>query len=193
MMEIHNALGIVYEDNDPDYYRKVLIKMYWDGSDTPSVLAPLGDFFCIGNSMPGNFESLPFTVSAKPSEDHTFGGNCGGNCYLTMPFNKRGRIEIENQGEHAYIQYFYIDYELYKEPMPQDTLYFHAMWRHENPTGGWAPNGTQTNSLETQVANLDGKDNYVILETEGQGNYIGCNHSVYHFQGTWWGEGDDMM
>lgn len=193
MMEIHNALGIVYEDNDPDYYRKVVIKMYWDGSDTPSVLAPLGDFFCIGNSMPGNFESLPFTVSAKPSEDHTFGGNCGANCYLTMPFNKRARIEIENQGEHAYIQYFYIDYELYKEPLPQDTLYFHAMWRRENPTGGWAPNGTQTNSLETQVANLDGKDNYVILETEGQGNYIGCNHSVYHFQGTWWGEGDDMM
>ncbi|BEJ14238.1 hypothetical protein CspHIS471_0400050 [Cutaneotrichosporon sp. HIS471] len=193
MMEIHNALGIVYEDNDPDYYRKVVIKIFWDGSDTPSVLAPLGDFFCIGNSMPGNFESLPFTVSAKPSEDHTFGGNCAANCYLTMPFNKRARIEIENQGEHAYIQYFYIDYELYKEPLPEDTLYFHAMWRRENPTGGWAPNGTQTNSLETQVANLDGKNNYVILETEGQGNYIGCNHSVYHFQGTWWGEGDDMI
>jgi hypothetical protein len=41
----------------------------------------------------------------------------------------------------------------------------------------------QTNSLETQVKNLDGKENYVILETEGEGNYIGCNHSVTHFQG----------
>jgi len=80
-------------------------------------------------------------------------------------------------------QYFYIDYELYKEPLPADTLYFHSMWRRENPTGGWAPAGMQTNSLETQVKNLDGKGNYVVLETEGEGNFIGCNHSVYHFQG----------
>jgi len=100
--------------------------MYWDDQTEPSVLAPLGDFFCIGgwsdtsseeekgsyitskltagNSMPGNFESLPFSVSVKPSELHKFGGNCGANCYLTMPFNKRARIEIENQGENAYIQ-----------------------------------------------------------------------------------------
>ena len=90
-------------------------------------------------------------------------------------------------------QYFYIDYELYAQDLPKDTLYFHSMWKRENPTGGWAPNDMQTNSLETQVANLDGRNNYVILETEGEGNYIGCNHSVYHFQGTWWGEGDDMM
>lgn len=58
----------------------------------------------IGNSMPGNFESLPFTVSVKPSELHKFGGNCGANCYLTMPFNKRARVVIENQGENPYIQ-----------------------------------------------------------------------------------------
>ena len=68
----------------------------------------------------------------------------------------------------------------------------------------------QTNSLETLVTNLDGKANYVILETEGEGNFIGCNHSVTHFQGvshretskwrkadehaqTWWGEGDDCI
>jgi hypothetical protein len=95
--------------------------MYWDDQEEPSVLCPLGDFFCIGehrllilsylrltqgigNSMPGNFESLPFTVSVKPSELHKFGGNCGANCYLTMPFNKRARVVIENQGENPYIQ-----------------------------------------------------------------------------------------
>ncbi|WVF71059.1 hypothetical protein IAT40_005856 [Kwoniella sp. CBS 6097] len=149
--------------------------------------------FLVGRSMPNNFESLPFTVSVKPSEILKYGGNCGLNCYLTMPFNNRCRIEIENQGENPYIQYFYIDYELYKEPLPKDTLYFHATWKRQNPTNGWAPSGVQTNSLETQVKNLDGRDNYVILETEGQGNFIGCNQSVTHFQGTWWGEGDDMI
>ncbi|KAL3495880.1 hypothetical protein BJX62DRAFT_195270 [Aspergillus germanicus] len=110
-----------------------------------------------------------------------------------MPFNKRARIEIENQNDEAYIQYFYIDYELYPEPLAKDTLYFHAHWRRENPTNGWAPSTIQTNSLETQVKNLDGAANYVILETEGAGHYIGCNHSVWHAQGTWWGEGDDMI
>jgi hypothetical protein len=193
MMEIHNALGLNYEVSDPDYYRKVLIKMYWDDSETPNVIAPIGDFFCLGHSMAANFQSLPFTVSVKPSEEKKFGGAAAFNCYLTMPFNKRARIEIENQNDEAYFQYFYIDYELYPEPLPADTLYFHAHWRRMNPTNGWAPSRIQTNSLETQVPNLNGQDNYVILETEGAGQYIGCNQSVAHFQGTWWGEGDDMI
>ncbi|KAL5345679.1 hypothetical protein ACLOAV_009433 [Pseudogymnoascus australis] len=194
MMEIHNALGLNYEDNDPDYYRKVVIKMYWDGSETPNVIAPIGDFFCLGHSMAANFQSMPFTVSVKPSEEKKFGGNAAFNCYIPMPFNKRARIEIENQGENAYIQYFYIDYELRPTPFnPSEILYFHAHWRRENPTKGWAAQNTQTNSLETQVPNLDGKGNYTILETEGAGAFIGCNHSVLHFQGTWWGEGDDMI
>jgi hypothetical protein len=111
-----------------------------------------------------------------------------------MPFNKRARIEITNEGEEAYFQYFYIDYELRPTPFdPSEILYFHAHWRRENPTNGWAPDEMQTNSLETQVPNLDGKNNYTILETTGKGTYIGCNHSVLHFQGTWWGEGDDMI
>jgi len=194
MMEVHNALGLNYEDSDPEYYRKVIIKMYWDGSETPNVIAPIGDFFCLGHSMAANFQSLPFTVSVKPSEEKKFGGSAAFNCYLTMPFNSRARIEITNEGEDAYFQYFYIDYELRPEPFnPADILYFHAHWRRENPTSGWAPDNMQTNSLETQVPNLDGKGNYTILETTGKGTYIGCNHSVLHFQGTWWGEGDDMI
>lgn len=193
MMEIHNALGLSYEDSDPDYYRKVLIKMYWDDSETPSVIAPIGDFFCLGNSMAANFQSLPFTVSVKPSEEKKYGGSAAFNCYLTMPFNKRARIEVENQGEEAYFQYFYIDYELEPAPYePKELLYFHAHWRRENPTNGWAPNMMQTNSLETQVPNLTG-EGYTVLETTGSGTFIGCNHSVLHHQGTWWGEGDDLI
>ena len=43
--EMENAEGVNWEINDPDYYRKVLIRMTWDDFDGPSVLAPLGDFF----------------------------------------------------------------------------------------------------------------------------------------------------
>ena len=68
VMEIHPALGVIWDDYDPFYYRKALIRITWDDQDTPSVLAPLGDFFCIGNCYPGNFTSLPFNVSLKPEE-----------------------------------------------------------------------------------------------------------------------------
>jgi hypothetical protein len=41
--------------------------------------------------------------------------------------------------------------------------------------------------------NLDGKDNYVLLETEGRGQYVGCFFYVDTNLGGWWGEGDDMI
>lgn len=193
-METPRALGLFDEENDSDFYRKVVLKMYWDDQEEPSVLAPLGDFFCIGHSMPANFQSLPFTVSVRPMDDHKYGGTSAVNCYLTMPFNKRARVEVENQGENTYIQYFYIDYELYAEPFGKDILYFHAMWKRENPTNGWAPSYMSANTREIQQPkNLDGQGNYVILETEGAGNYLGCNHSVTHLQNVWWGEGDDII
>jgi hypothetical protein len=192
VLEIHNALGLSWEAPDPDYYRKVLIKIYWDGQEYPSVLVPLGDFFCIGHSMPGPCVSIPFTVASKPEERYTFGGTAALNCYLQMPFNKRARIEVENQNDVPYGQYFYIDYELYRTPLGDDIGYLHAQWRREHPCGGWAPD-LQTNSPEVNITNLDGKDNYVVLEAEGRGHYIGCNLSVTHFQGSWWGEGDDMI
>lgn len=185
-------MGPNWEVHDEDFYRKIVIKMYWDGQETPSVVAPLGDFFCVGNSMVSNFQSLPFTVSVKPSEQLKYGGDAAMNCYLQMPFNKRAKIVLENEGDHDYVQYFYIDYELYKQPLGDDILYFHSHWRRENITKGWGPN-IEVNTDEVNITNLDGKDNYLVLETEGEGQYIGMNHSITHFQGTWWGEGDDMI
>lgn len=62
--EMENAIGVNWEKNDPDYYRKVLIRMTWEESKVPSVLVPLGDFFCIGHSMPASFSSIPFHISS---------------------------------------------------------------------------------------------------------------------------------
>ena len=62
-------------------------------------------------------------------------------------------------------------------------MYFHSVWKRENPTNGWAPSHIAANSREIQGEKaLDAASAYVILETEGAGNYIGCNHSVTHFQ-----------
>jgi Protein of unknown function (DUF2961) len=168
------------------------LKIFWDDQHQPSVLVPLGDFFCIGHSMPGNFSSLPITVSCKPEERHRFGGSAALNCYFPMPFQKKAKVVIENQNDVPYGQYFYVDYELYPEPLPEPVGYFHAHWRRENPCKGWAPE-LQVNSPEVNVAHLDASGNYVVLETEGEGHYVGCNLSVAHFQGSWWGEGDEMI
>ena len=94
MLEIHNAPGVSWEVVDPDYYRKILLKIYWDDQDQPSVLAPLGDFFGLMNSLSGSYESLPLSVSAKEEELHTFGGSAAFNSYFRMPFNSRARIVV---------------------------------------------------------------------------------------------------
>ena len=193
VMEIHPALGVIWDDYDPYYYRKVLIKITWDGQDSPSVLAPFGDFFCIGNSYPGNFTSLPFNVSLKPEEAGRYGAPCSVSCYFPMPFNKKAKIEIVNENELPFILYFNIDYEMYSEPLPEDTAYFHASWRRENPCNGWGPD-LQVNSPEVNnVSNLSGEGNYTVLDVQGRGHYVGCNLTVKHVQGSWWGEGNDMF
>ena len=193
VMEIHPALGVIWDDYDPFYYRKVLIKMTWDDQDTPSVLVPFGDFFCIGNCYPGNFSSLPFNVSLKPEEAGRYGAPCSVSCYFPMPFDKKARIEIINENDVPFILYFNIDYEMYKEPLGEETAYFHACWNRENPCKGWG-NDIQVNSPEVNnVSNLKGENNYVVLDVEGKGHYVGCNLTVKHYQGSWWGEGNDMF
>lgn len=193
VMEIHPALGVIWDDYDPFYYRKALIKITWDDQDTPSVLAPLGDFFCIGNCYPGNFSSLPFNVSLKPEEAGRYGAPCSVSCYFPMPFNKKAKIEIVNENELPFILYFNIDYEMYKEPLDENTAYFHSCWRRENPCDGWGPD-VQTNSPEVNnVTNFKGEGNYTVLDVEGTGHYVGCNLTVKHYQGSWWGEGNDMF
>jgi len=191
-LEIHNALGVNWEAPDPDYYRKVLLRVTYDGASAPSILAPLGDFFGVRHSMPNSYASAFFTVTARPEESLVFGGTASLNSYLTMPFRERVLIEVVNENDVAYGQYFHVDYELYRQPLPDDIAYLHSAWRRMNPNPGWGPE-LQTNSPETNVPNLTDAHNYLVLETEGQGHYVGCNLSVFHRQGTWWGEGDDMI
>ena len=176
-------------------FRNVLLKIYWDDEKEPSVLAPLGDFFCLGHNIMTSFQSLPFSASTGATRENQFGPNAALNCYLQMPFNKSARIEVENQGDEPYRQYFYVDYELYDQPLSGNTAYLHAQFRRENPCDGWG-HEIRVNTPESNVVNtekLAWDNNYVMLEARGKGHYIGCNLSVTNFQGTWWGEGDDMI
>jgi hypothetical protein len=176
-----------------NHYRECLLRITWDNAERPSVLVPLGDFFCLGHSLVNSFQS--FLFSASTYANNRFEQGCALNCYARMPFNERAVVELINESSEVHGQYFYVDYETYDQPLPADTGYFHAEFHRENPFGGWG-HEILANTPEADIANkerLAWENNYVILETQGRGHYIGCNLSVTNFQGTWWGEGDDMI
>src|SRR5207248_3265674 len=90
------------------------------------------------------------------------------------------------------------------DSLSDDALRFHAQWRRENPCHGVDGDLTAQGKNYWQIQagddakNLDGKENYVILEAHGAGHYVGCNLSVDNIDPTpdgltWWGEGDDMF
>jgi hypothetical protein len=93
------------------------------------------------------------------------------------------------------------------------VLRFHAHYRQEYPT-----KGSQGNLFEQRVnywelldtPNVSDAENYLILDAEGAGHYVGCVLSVDNIdplpvirklgsqeqvikEYTWWGEGDDMI
>jgi len=177
-----------------NHYRECLLKITFDDAPRPQVLVPLGDFFCLGNSIVNSFQSALFTASTGNA--NRFNAGCALNGYAPMPFRKRAVVELVNQSREHHGQYFYVDYEtLTRAEVEGDLGYFHAEFRRTNPFGGWGPE-IRVNTPEANIANkgrLAWENNYVILETKGRGHYIGCNLSVANFQGTWWGEGDDMI
>jgi hypothetical protein len=173
------------------YPRRSVLRMYWDGAETPCVEAPTGDFFGVGHGILTNFASLPLSMS--PADGR------GMNCFFPMPYDREARITITNDGEHRLVCYFYVDYEEYAAPQ-EGMGYFHAQWRRENPTGGWGRTGSGLTDAERGEAwrtpNLDGAGNYTILEARGRGHYVGCNLNIDVFerqQNDWYGEGDDMI
>jgi hypothetical protein len=175
-----------------EHYRECLLKITYDDASSPSVLVPLGDFFCLGHAMVNNFQS--FLFSASTFHPYRFEKGAALNCYAPMPFAKRAVVELVNESDQPHLQYFYIDYETLDD-FPAGTGYFHAEFRRANPFQGWGPEVT----VNTAPADLPNKErqawdhNYIILETQGRGHYIGCNLSVTNTTGNWWGEGDDMI
>ena len=173
--------------SDPNYLRKAVIRMWWDYENNPSVECPIGDFFGIGHGKTANFWSLPLSMGPESGK--------GFNCFFPMPFSKKARIQIDNESELELLCYFYIDYEEYDKLDPSYGR-FHTSWNRENPCKG---NDYKTKKrIESfRKKNPDHKDDYLILEAEGEGHYVGCHLDIHNLYETkrhnWPGEGDDYI
>lgn len=185
---------------DVNYLRKILLRVFWDDETEPSILCPIGDFFGLGHARPYTYECAAFSTACEEGKEGVLGKGAAMNCWLPMPFRKRARIEIVNEQTEVFQGiYFYIDYQLHKS-LPEDVLYLHAQWRRENPCVGWTGTGSMWGGEEwkkrlegPEGINLSDENNYLILEAEGRGHFIGMNMSIDHGQKGWWGEGDDMF
>ena len=146
-------------DNCPEN-RRLIIRMYWDGSKTPSVEVPMGDFFASAEHQNyAQLTSLPVCVNPKRAF----------NCYWDMPFYKNCRITVENQHSDDVTMYYQVDYVM--GDVPEGCGYFHAQFRRVNPL--------TYKECYTILDNVEGRGHYV-------GTYIfwGVNNNG------WWGEGE---
>ena len=182
---IISHIWITIASPEPFHLKKLVLRMYWDDESTPSVEAPIGDFFGLGLGDYFLYESYPLAVGADRAL----------NSFFPMPFQRKARITVTNEGQaRVGAFYFNIDCRVYQKPLAAGTLYFHAQYRQASPAKGWTSDWkTNGEAAGNGRKNLQGEDNYVWMEATGRGHFAGVTMSVLQNQDFWWGEGDDMF
>jgi len=143
-----------------EFNRKLVLRMYWDDSDTPSVETPMCDFFASAEYQDfRQVNSLAVCVNPKR----------GFNCYWDMPFYKNAKITIENLFHQPVTVYYQIDYVLTE--LPDGYGYFHAQFRRTNPL----------KYKENYV---------ILDNVHGNGHYVGTYMFWQVNNNHWWGEGE---
>jgi len=154
------AITHIWITVDLKFYRDLIIRMYWDDEEFPSVEVPLGDFFCCGWKSRINILSLPINVNPSGAM----------NSYFPMPFRKHGKITIENRNPENISGFFYaISCE--DRVVDEDEVYFHAKFNRTNP-----------------LKYMD--DYVIIDGIQGRGHYVGTHMCWQQNTEGWWGEGE---
>ena len=140
--------------------RDLILRIYWDGSDSPSAEVPLSDFFASASYQEyRQISSLAVCVNPKK----------GMNCYWEMPYRSGFRMTVENLSESYVTVYYQIDCE--KKKTDPSALYFHAQFRRSNP-------------LPYK------KCHTIIDGVSGNGKYVGTYIYWGVKNNGWWGEGE---
>jgi hypothetical protein len=177
-------IWITISSRERYHLKKLVLRMYWDGENAPSVEAPVGDFFGLGLGESFLYQSVPLSV----------GGDRALNCFFPMPFQRHARITVTNEGrERVNAIYWNIDLRAYRAPFVADKLYFHAQYRQATPNKARTEKQPNSGGKAAEMKNVDGSDNYVWMEATGHGHFVGVTMSVLQNADGWWGEGDDMF
>lgn len=135
-------------------WRNLILRIYWDDMDEPSVEVPVADFFCMGMNTFMQISTL--AVCVNPGS--------GLNCYFDMPFKKGAKITFENRNESRMNVYYQIDYRLCD--VPDNSVYFHSQFRRIAPV--------KKGDMYTILDGIKGKGHYVgtylLWDTENSKN-----------------------
>jgi len=140
--------------------RACVLRFYWDGEETPSIEAPLTDFFAVGHDLFAPVNSLAVVVNPTSAL----------NCYWPMPFRRRARVTFSNDGEKDLALLAYqITYA--KREVPESAAYFHAQWRRS-------------------VTERRAPEHVLVDGVRGQGRYAGTFIAWTQLSDGWFGEGE---
>ena len=157
-------IWITIAANEYGWPRLLRLRAYYDGSNRASVDVPVGDFFGVGHGQERPVNSIMVRDASSGRAR---------NSYWPMPFRKRCRITITNEGRRRVANlYYHVDWKQVPS-LPEDVGYFHAYYRQELPA----------------VAHR----HYEVLNVTGRGHYVGTVLSVIQAAPGWFGEGDDYF
>ena len=145
----------------PEQLRALVLEIFYDGAEEPSVSVPCLDFFGLPHGRPVAYHSALTAVNEGR----------GFNSYVPMPFRDRIRIELVNGGARSTTLYYQVDYTL--QPLLDDDVgLLHVEFRRENPT-------------------VQRRDTVITEGLRGPGRFLGCVVGVRVLDtGAWYGEGE---
>lgn len=145
----------------PEQLRGLILEVFYDGADEPSISVPVVDFFGLPHGRLAPYVSaLTSVIEGR-----------GFNSYLPMPFHDRVRVELWNSSPARPLLYYQIDYTLQPE-LPTDLGLLHVSFRRENPT-------------------TMRRDFVITEGLRGPGRFLGCNVGVRVIDhADWYGEGE---
>src|SRR5262245_38860364 len=69
------------------HLKKIVLRVYWDGEENPSVEAPIGDFFGLGLGDYFLYESEVLSVGSQKAL----------NSFFPMPFRRSAEVRVTNE------------------------------------------------------------------------------------------------
>ena len=144
--------------------RELAVTAYWDNEQSPSIWAPLGDFF---GTAPGVnlYKSLPLGMTQEGFYSNWY-----------MPFEKYAKLNITNEGTQP--RSLSVTLTHAPHSMPEGSYgKFHAKWHRD----AFLPT-----EPERQI-------DWTMLKTTGRGRYCGVQLEIWNPRGGWWGEGDEKF